>query len=69
MQKRKGERLEVVETFGHILEVFGEPDMGWYGWRLYKADSGQVVADDQEACYSAKHVAMREGLNAAELLE
>lgn len=65
----EGTTIYTVETFSHSLEVFGERDMGWYGWRLLHLDTGRQVADDMGQGYGSLHTALREGLEAAHLLE
>lgn len=60
--------LYTVGTFSHTLEIFGEPDMGWYGWALIRSDR-TVAATDEDQQYGSFHTALREGLEAAQQLE
>ena len=65
----QGSTVYTVETMSHKLEVFGEPENGWYGWRLLQSWDGRQVADDMGQGYGSFHTALREGLEAAHLIE
>jgi len=50
-----------------VIEVYGEPDMGWYEWRILSrgeilADSGKVGTYGMQ--YGSPAVALRDGINA-----
>ena len=57
-----------IETHSHVLSVIGNPENALYGWRLNN-QKGDEVAWDENACYGSLHVALREGLIAADRLE
>lgn len=51
---------------GGVIEVYGEPDMGWYEWRI--VSRGEVIADSGKRGsygqqYGSPAVALRDALN------
>lgn len=58
-----------------VVEVYGEPDMGWYEWRIIKGDAkaiqqgrGEILADSGKlgafgTQYGSATIALRDGLN------
>ena len=43
------------------IEVYGEPDMGWYEWRIL--ERGEVLHDTRAAGYGSASLALRDALN------
>jgi hypothetical protein len=43
------------------IEVYGEPDMGWYEWRILSR--GEIVEDSGNAGYRSPTLALRDALN------
>lgn len=46
---------------GDTIEVYGEPDMGWYEWRVIDA-AGKTLRDTQNAGYGSPEIALRDAL-------
>lgn len=46
---------------GGVVEVYGDPEMGWYEWRVIRAD-GCVVRDSRDQGYGVPEIALRDGL-------
>lgn len=46
---------------GGVIEVYGEPQDGWYEWRIL--DRGAVIRDTRTAGYGAASIALRDALN------
>ncbi|MBZ9540516.1 hypothetical protein [Modicisalibacter tunisiensis] len=44
-----------------VIEVYGEPDMGWYEWRIL--ERGAVIHDTRDAGYGSPGIALRDALN------
>lgn len=44
-----------------VIEVYGEPDMGWYEWRII--ERGTVIHDTREMGYGSPGIALRDALN------
>lgn len=44
-----------------VIEVYGEPDMGWYEWRIL--ERGAVIHDTRDAGYGSPAIALRDALN------
>lgn len=47
-------------SMGAMIEVYGDPDMGWYEWRIV-AD-GRVEQDTKEQGYGSAEIALRDAL-------
>lgn len=45
-----------------MIEVYGEPDMGWYEWRV--VEGGAVLRDTKNKLYDCAEIALRDALNA-----
>lgn len=43
------------------IEVYGEPDMGWYEWRVVTPTSA-VVRDTKNQGYGSAEIALRDAL-------
>lgn len=43
------------------VEVYGEPDMGWYEWRMVGAD-GRTQRDSKDRGYGSPEIALRDAL-------
>lgn len=43
------------------IEVYGEPDMGWYEWRI--VSRGEIIHDTCDAGYGSPALALRDALN------
>jgi hypothetical protein len=46
----------------NMITVYGEPDMGWYEWRVTKPN-GHVIEDSHNHQYGSPGVALRDALN------
>jgi hypothetical protein len=55
-----------IPTWSHTLEVFGEPENAWFGFRLTHNTTGIW---DQSEGYGSFHSAVRDGLNDAAAIE
>lgn len=44
-----------------MIEVYGEPDMGWYEWRVVTAMHA-VIRDSKNAGYGCAEIALRDAL-------
>lgn len=45
---------------GDVVEVYGQPDMGWYEWRL--VSHGRVLKDSRDMAYGVAEIALRDAL-------
>lgn len=45
-----------------MIEVYGEPNMGWYEWRV--VEDGLVLRDTKNKLYDCAEIALRDALNA-----
>lgn len=45
---------------GTMIEVYGEPDMGWYEWRVVGSDS--VERGSKDKGYGSAEIALRDAL-------
>lgn len=42
------------------IEVYGDPDMGWYEWRIVAG--GRIERDTKEQGYGSAEIALRDAL-------
>ncbi len=45
-----------------LIEVYGEPEMGAYEWRIVSLD-GAILKDSKNAGYGCAEIALRDALN------
>lgn len=43
-----------------MIEVYGEPDMGWYEWRI--VTDGKIELDTKDKGYGSPEIALRDAL-------
>lgn len=53
-------RIPAPYVDGEFVEVYGEPEMGWYEWRIVVGS--RVLRDSRDRGYGAAEVALRDGL-------
>lgn len=44
-----------------LIEVYGQPDMGWYEWRVI-TPNGKILHDSKNMGYGSPGIALRDAL-------
>lgn len=57
-------KIPAPDAILHVIEVYGDPDMAWYEWRIIDAQ-GRPIIDTRNRQYGCAELALRDALNYA----
>lgn len=54
-------KIPAPDAILHVIEVYGDPDMAWYEWRIIDAQ-GRPIIDTRTRQYGCAELALRDAL-------